>query len=286
MRKFQFYKLQASGNDFILIENPKLQIPNSKLKKFARKCCKRRFGLGGDGLLVIEPSRKADFKMRIFNPDGSQPKMCGNGARCVALWASRKSPGTRHHLRFETKAGIVESKVKLKRSKEKDCADVAIRIVDPFDLKLVLPLKVGGRDLKVNFINTGVPHAVIFVHGLNKIDVEGIGRSIRFHKEFEPEGTNVDFVEFLRSNFISIRTYERGVEAETLACGTGVAASAIISWFFAHGSWTVGKKIVKVKVRSGDVLKVFFNLKQEKVEGVWIEGKAYLVYKGQISLKV
>ncbi|HEC69331.1 MAG TPA: diaminopimelate epimerase [Candidatus Omnitrophica bacterium] len=270
-----FYKLQASGNDFILIDNQKLTFKTTQLKKIARVICRRRFGAGGDGLLVIEPSSKRDFKMRIFNPDGTEAEMCGNGARCAALWAGLELKTKDKNLSFETKAGVIRAQV----SAKKTSVQVKIKMNTPSRLKLNIPVKVLGRTIKVNYINTGVPHTVIFVEGLDKIDVESLGRTIRFHKKFKPEGTNVDFVEVLAKDYIKIRTYERGVEAETLACGTGIAAGAIIT------SCRLGvnscQLTVKVLTKSGEVLKVYLNKKEDCVENVWLEGKACLVYKGE-----
>ena len=204
----------ASGNDFVVIErsqNPAINNP----RILARSICDRKFGVGADGLLLLEKSKIADVRMRIFNPDGSEAKMCGNGARCSVLYIGRRN------TELETKAGIIQSQLKGN--------SVKIKLTEPKDLKLNLPIKVNNRTLQVNFINTGVPHTVIFVADLDKIDVINLGRQIRFHKRFAPQGTNVDFVEALSNKSIKIRTYERGVEDETLACGTGVVASALIT---------------------------------------------------------
>lgn len=203
--------------------------------------------------------------MRIFNANGSEAAMCGNGARCAAFWAGVGKLA----VKIETKAGIIESRI----NKE----SVKIKITDPKDIKLNIPLKINNRNLKVNFVNTGVPHAIVFVEGLDKIDVGNIGRAIRYHKKFQPAGTNVDFVEIVNDDFIKVRTYERGVEAETLACGTGSTASAIFS---SCGSEKSGNRVIKVKTRGGEVLKVFFNKANTKIGNVWLEGLARIVYKG------
>jgi len=275
VNSLSFYKLQASGNDFVLINNQKLTFKTAQLKKIARAICRRRFGAGGDGLLVIEPSSNADFKMRIFNPDGTEPEMCGNGARCASLWAGLEFKTKNKNLSFETKAGAILTQL----SAKKTSAQVKIKMSTPSQLKLNMPVKVLGRTIKVNYINTGVPHAVIFVEGLDKIDVESLGKAIRFHKKFKPQGTNVDFVEVLAKDYIKIRTYERGVEAETLACGTGIVAGAIITCcqLGVNGC----KLRVKVLAKSGEVLKVYLDKKEDCIENVWLEGKASLVYKGE-----
>jgi len=277
--KIEFYKLQASGNDFILLDNSKgkSKVSSALYEKFTKKYCSRKLGIGADGVLVIESSKKADFKMRIFNADGSEAQMCGNGARCVGLWASLAKG--KKNVKFDTEAGLIEAKVKGKGNS----AAVKIKTSTPFGLKIDLPLKVSRRKIKVNFVNTGVPHAVIFVQGLEKIDVDKIGREVRFHKQFKPAGTNVNFVEIKGKNSLAVRTYERGVEAETLACGTGSLASAIISYFKLNPRVKQKKAIsLSVSTKSKDILKVTFDL-LNKVSNVWLEGEAYLVYKGEIK---
>ncbi len=270
-RKIMFVKLVGAGNDFILIDNIVCRITTSdQLKDLARKMCNRKLGAGADGLLVLEKSKVADLKMRVFNADGSEAQMCGNGARCFAYYFSGvKKTGKDFLLALETKAGIVKARV--------NADNVRINLTQPKNLKLGIPLKVSGRTIKVNFINTGVPHAVIFVEGLKEIDVFELGREIRYHRFFAPAGTNVNFVEVLSLDSIKIRTYERGVEDETLACGTGSVAAALVSGV------KIGSKINKIKVRTagGEVLKVNFIKTEHGFKDVWLEGKAGLVYRGE-----
>ena len=277
MSSVEFWKLQASGNDFVLIDSRRSRPKRSSTfyKKFAKKYCQRKLNIGADGLLVIEPSKKASFKMRMFNSDGSEAEMCGNGARCVGLWA--KYCEGKSKLNFETKAGIINAEVK-----SKDLVKVLVPKIS--GLKLNIPLSVLGKKMLVNYIDTSVPHTVIFVEGLKNIDVEFIGRPIRKHTRFKPAGTNVDFVEFLKRDSIEIRTYERGVEAETLACGTGAIASAIISVAAFENLVSKGRKRITVKVKSGETLGVSFDIDKNKVSNVWLEGSTQLIYKG--SLKV
>ncbi len=259
MRKIKFTKMVASGNDFIIVN----QISGSpaSLRNLAEKICDRKFGIGADGLLLLEESKIADIKMRIFNPDGSEAEMCGNGLRCVALYKAK------NQIKIETKAGITEAGVR------KD--NVKIKLIDPKDIKLDIPIRINNRNLKVNFVDTGVPHTVIFVLDLEKIDVFGLGRLIRYYKRFRPKGTNVDFVEVVGKNTIAVRTYERGVENETLACGTGVVASALI---FALKADIADK--VFVHTRSGEILTVYFIRVGDKFNDVWFEGKTRIVYEG------
>ncbi|MCX5711364.1 MAG: diaminopimelate epimerase [Candidatus Omnitrophica bacterium] len=261
MKKINFTKMVASGNDFVVAVEPELR--GFKLGPLAKTICDRRFGAGADGLLVLGKSKRAGVRMRIFNADGSEAEMCGNGARCAALFAKSKIKSG-----IETIAGIIEARVKNDYAR--------IKLTDPKSIKLDIPIKVGARIMKVNFLNTGVPHVVIFVQGLDKLNVGLIGRYIRRHRQFAPAGTNVNFIEVLGPNSIAIRTYERGVEDETLACGTGSAASAIV--FALKGA--KGSPI-KLKTKGGDVLKVYFDKCGDKFKNVWLEGKARKVYEGE-----
>jgi len=237
----------------------------------AKKICDRKHGIGADGLLVLEKSKKADIKMRIFNADGSEAEMCGNGARCVALYMSQQSivHSPQKRIKIDTKAGVIESEV--------SGNNVKIKLTKPKDLKLNLPLKVNNRVLKVNFINTGVPHTVIFAQGLDKIDIFNLGRRIRYHKRFAPEGTNVDFVEVLGNTFIKVRTYERGVEDETLACGTGAVASALLT---AYSLQLTAYNKINVQTKGAEVLRVYFDRINNNFENIWLEGKVNIVCKG------
>jgi diaminopimelate epimerase len=239
--------------------------------------------------LLLGKSRKAQVRMRIFNADGSEAEMCGNGARCVAYYARYTLPAKagsrprlygqrenaiRYPLTIETKVGIVTAKVTGNK--------VSIRLTDPKDMKLNIPLIVCGRKIRVNFINTGVPHAVIFVEELNKIDVAGLGGEIRYHRHFAPAGANVNFVEVLGRSRIAVRTYERGVEGETLACGTGSVASALIANCFTNNlRLTPNALVFAVHTRGGEVLKVYFNRTGGSFSNVWLEGGAKAVYKGE-----
>lgn len=257
----------ASGNDFVIVKFP---APYSQLPTLARRICNRKYGIGADGLLVVEKSRIADIKMRIFNADGSEAEMCGNGARCFALYVNSQLRPPNSRLKIETKAGIIEARVKKNQ--------VRIRLTNTKNFKLDIPVKVDKRVLKINFINTGVPHAVIFTEGLEKIDVFNLGRYIRYHKTFAPKGTNVNFIEVLTDNAIAVRTYERGVEDETLACGTGSVASALI---FALKSTYPGP--INVLTKGGETLKVYFHKEKDSFYNIWLEGQANIVFKGRLE---
>ncbi|MDP1852718.1 MAG: diaminopimelate epimerase [Candidatus Omnitrophota bacterium] len=278
MEKINFTKMVASGNDFVITE---LRTKNLELRDLAKKVCNRKYGVGADGLLLLEKTKTADIKMRIFNADGSHAQMCGNGARCAALYSARNTlsgtgqkPVTSNQkkIKIETRAGIIESEV--------NGANVRIKLTSPKDVKLDVPIKIKGRLIKVNFINTGVPHTVIFVEGLDKIDVADIGREIRQHKEFKPGGTNVNFVQILNDDSIKVRTYERGVEDETLACGTGSVASALIA---AMRYAPCAMRKINVRTQGGEVLKVYFDTVGNSFKNVCLEGKAKIVFKGEYN---
>jgi len=261
MKNIKFTKMAASGNDFVVVESLPKGLP---IKKLAKEICDRKYGVGADGLLVLSKVALNTIRMRIFNSDGSEAQMCGNGSRCVALYSAREQK----RIKIETMAGVIEAEVK------KDT--VKIKLTEPKNVRLDIPVKVNGRSLSVNFINTGVPHTVIPVCGIAKINVKDIGRQIRHHKKFSPAGTNVNFIEVLNKDSLRIRTYERGVEDETLACGTGSIAAALI---FALKTGASGE--INIHTQSGEILKVYFKREQDKFEDVWLEGRAKIVYKGE-----
>lgn len=271
MKELEFTKMVASGNDFIIIDNrdSKLSHLGHPLSDIAERLCERRLSVGADGMLLIEDSRKADLKMRVFNPDGSEVDMCGNGSRCIALYALENNIAPRY-VKIETRAGIIDAEVVGLR--------VKLKMTDPKEIRLNLKLKIKKGFYKFHFINTGVPHAVYFMEDLDKINIQSLGSKTRFHKRFRPEGTNVNFVKILNPKEIAIRTYERGVEAETYACGTGAVASAIIS-NLVYGL----KPHIDVDTKGKEKLRVYFDIKGKTIKDVYLEGEAKVVYKGGIS---
>lgn len=270
MGRIAFTKMVAAGNDFVLVDMRRASCV-MRYAFIARKICDRKYGIGADGLLVLEKSRKADIKMRIFNADGSEAEMCGNGARCAAYFINAQRKAHNAKRTIETKAGIIDSKV--------SGEEVSIKLTDPKDIKLDIPLKINNRILRVNFINTGVPHTVIFAQGLEEIDIPRLGNMIRYHKYFAPRGTNVDFIEETAPDLIDIRTYERGVEDETLACGTGSVAAGLILALKNNIDRKVG-----VRTAGGEILNVFFARQGNKFSNVWLEGKARVIFKGEFNL--
>lgn len=264
----RFTKAVASGNDFLIIDNISGELDPREVDwpGLARDLCRRRLSIGADGLLVLEASDKADFRMRIINPDGSEVDMCGNGARCACLYASQA--GCAGTLDFETGAGILKAEV--------TDGSVKIRMSDPRDLEMEVTLGIDKNLMIVHFINTGVEHAVHLVEDLDNYPVDEVGRKIRQHTKFAPQGTNANFVGKVADNSACIRTYERGVEGETLACGTGTVASAIVLALLERV-----KPPVKMTTKSGEVLTVHFEMTGKRITNVHLEGKARIVCEGK-----
>ena len=265
----KFTKAVAMGNDFIIIDNRGLKLKNG-IDKLTKTLCDRKYGVGSDGLLLMERSDKADFKMRIFNSDGSEAEMCGNGSRCIALYANTKGIAAAN-MQIETIAGILNASVK--------DGNIKVKLTDPKDIQWNLCLMIHECPYKVNFANTGVPHVIHFVNDLKAVEVNKLGSKMRYHEEFSPHGANVDFVKIIDKdkNKIAVRTYERGIENETLACGTGAVASAIIS-----AEAEKLKSPVIVETMGGEVLKVYFESVEGNFKNVYLEGKARLVYEGEL----
>lgn len=266
--KIPFMKMSGSGNDFILIDHRKPLIDGDRMAEFARKVCRRRISVGADGLIFIENSKKADFRWRFFNADGSEAEMCGNGGRCVARFAYLKGI-TGPALTFETLAGILSARVDGKR--------VKLEMTKPHSLKLDESLLIDGKQEALSSINTGVPHAVLFIENMEGVDVVRVGRMVRHHPHFAPNGTNMNFVRLETESRLSIRTYERGVEEETLACGTGTVASALIAAFKG-----MVKSPVSVKTRGGEILTVHFEIDGQEVKRVFFEGEVHIIYEAEM----
>jgi len=266
----KFTKMCAGGNDFIVIDNREKNLPPGEAA-LARELCQRRFSVGADGLLVLENSSQGnDFRMRIFNPDGSEAEMCGNGARCLARFA-RNQGITEETMAFGTLAGRMEAEV--------HGEDVRLKMADPADIRLRLRLCLDSGNYEAHYLDTGVPHVVLFVENLDDVSVDELGRVIRYHKEFAPRGANVNFVKVVGSDSLCLRTYERGVERETLACGTGAVASAIVAFSLGRAV----KLPIEARTRGGDILKVYFDVSSaNKVTNVYLEGKAQFVCEGEI----
>ena len=278
MTAIPFTKVVGAGNDFIIIDARRRRFPAlaRRWPEVARGFCDRHAGIGADGLLVLQPSRGADARMRVFNPDGSEAGMCGNGARCVARYLAA-GRGARQAA-IDTAAGRITASVRGEQ--------VAMRMTDPSELNAEMSVSIGGKPVRLGFVNTGVPHAVVAVPSVDQVDVAGLGRALRSHEAFGPRGTNVNFAEEEGTGQVRLRTFERGVEAETLACGTGAAAAAVIYGLTRMQPTANGRpaaRRVEVRVRSGDRLSVSFTLTKRpglKVTDLVLEGPARIVCTG------
>ncbi len=267
-----FTKMNGAGNDFVMLDNRdgSLALTHGEIARL----CDRHRGIGADGLLMVEPSENgADFRMRYYNADGGEAEMCGNGARCFARYARKISGHAGKTLSFETQAGVIGAR----------CVDddVQIEMSAPHSYAVATTLEVEGEELTVHSINTGVPHAVVFVDNLEPVDVQRLGSAIRYHAHFAPKGTNVNFVSVVAPGEILIRTYERGVEGETLACGTGVVACALIHHLEAEAAGPI-----RIGVRGGETLLVNFETGSAagEFQNVTLTGPADFVFDGAVTL--
>ncbi len=268
MRKINFLKLSGSGNDFIIIDNRNNIIKEGTQPEFVKNVCRRKMSVGSDGLILIEDTDTADFKWRFYNSDGSVAEMCGNGARCAARFAFLNNIAGKQMV-FETIAGRITAIVNQET--------VKIGMPDPFNMRIGYTLALSDASLIVSSINTGVPHVVVLEENIDDIDVLKTGEEIRFHKEYAPAGTNVNFATRIGSDLIGIRTYERGVEDETLACGTGSIASALVMSVL-EGMISP----IRVRTKSGGILVIHFKKTADKFTDIFLEGDARVIYKGEL----
>jgi diaminopimelate epimerase len=268
---FDFTKMSGAGNDFVLLDNRAGNI--ALTREQVVRLCHRQFGIGADGVLLLVPARsgQADWAWQFYNCDGSDAEMCGNGARCFARYLQRTTGWKGSTVSFETVAGVIRA--------EFDGDRVTVNLTSPHSLRLQEPVTTSHGLLEVSSLNTGVPHAVVFVADADKAMVQQLGAELRAHEHFKPRGTNVNFTQLKGPNCIRVRTYERGVDRETLACGTGVSASAIIASAL-HGF----SSPVRVQVQGGDELEVAFGRRNGQFADVRLKGPATFVFEGRISL--
>ena len=254
--KIRFVKMHGAGNDFIMIDDRAGTFPAEPDRIAALAA--RGTGIDCEGVILVQRSATADFRMRFFNPDGSEAELCGNGARCVAAFAREIGAAGADTMRFETLAG-----------------EVRAEIVGPGLVKVWMPRP---KDLRTNFVNSGVPHCIVPVEDLAKTDVVREGRRIRCSAEFAPAGTNVDFVVYRAPDRVDIRTYERGVEAETGACGTGSVAAALV------GIAQYGLRFpVRVRTVRGYELAIGGEFDGRSFESVTLTGPVARVFNGEID---
>ena len=263
-----FAKMSGTGNDFIIIDHRESFIAEADQPEFARLICRRKFSVGADGLILIENSGTADFRWQFYNGDGSRAEMCGNGARCAARFAFEKNIAPAS-MRFETTAGEIEAFV------HGAGESVKIRLTAPEDLQLNIPISVGSMEQVLHFINNDA----------GDVPVNDWGREIRFNETFQPAGTNANFAQVVSNDTLKVRTYERGVEGETMACGTGAVASALVGALLEQA-----KPPVTVITSGGEELTIHFSLKESENSkqidldaGIFLEGPAHFIYEGQLG---
>ena len=265
-----FTKMNGAGNDFVVLDNRDLAYSLSK-KEIAHLCDRHR-GIGADGLLAAEPSEgKADFRFRYYNADGGEAEMCGNGARCFGRFTAHLLPQESDEVTFETIAGELTAKL--------IGDDVEVAMSNPFDLEPELKIEIAGLASPIHSVNTGVPHTVSYVENLSELDVLAAGSAIRNHPHFAPAGTNANFAQVLTTGHIAIRTYERGVEGETLACGTGMVACALY-----HHLITGAPSPIKVDVKGGETLQIGFEKSGDEFVNVTLTGPAEITFTGEIEI--
>ena len=263
--RIRFAKMHGAGNDFVLVDDRSGDFPCSR--EVLASIGARGTGVGCEGIILVQKSDRLDFRMKFFNPDGSEAEMCGNGARCVAAFAREIGAAKSDKMRFETLAGDVG-------------AEIVSSSLFPFPSSLLVKVEMPApKDLRDNFINSGVPHCIVPVADLATTDVEGEGRRIRYSDAFAPAGTNVDFVSYHAPDLVDIRTYERGVEAETGACGTGSVAAALVG-VAQHGM----RFPVRVRTAKGFELVIDGEFDGKAFRAVTLTGPVARVFTGEIDL--
>lgn len=279
MEDIRFTKMTGAGNDFIVIDNRDGHLPEEGRRELFARWCRRRLDVGADGVLLVErpEGAEADFRMRYYNADGGEAESCGNGARCISRFAYMIGAAG-ETMAFETQAGLYRA--------EMTGDDVILTMSDPMDLRLEVPVALpelkGGS---VDVVNTGVPHAVAIVEEVTTLDVQSLGSRIRYHQVFQPAGTNANFAKLEGKDLLAVRTYERGVEGETLACGTGSVAVALIA-----NLKGLAESPVSIRTSGGPVLRIHFDRREGEAGSssggfynVRLEGEARVVYEGVMS---
>jgi diaminopimelate epimerase len=264
----KFWKMHGAGNDFILIDDRLGQFPASDLA-WIKQICSPHNGVGAEGLILLQSSDETSFFMRFFNPDGAEADMCGNGLRCAARLAHNLGIAEKE-MTIKTNSGLLKAAI----------MENSVRVAMPLasGIRLNFTVQADEKSIICNFINTGVPHAVVETDNLEAVDLQRIGPLLRRHKDFAPQGANVDYMRVTGGHSLSVRTYERGVEGETLACGTGITACAIVA--------VLNNRLtppVQATCRHGDTLEVDFKISGNSIENVTLSGPAEYVFEGEIS---
>jgi diaminopimelate epimerase len=262
--------MHGAANDFILVDD-RVQTFPAMDRAWLASVMARRTGVGAEGTILIQPSEQSDFRMRFFNPDGSEVEMCGNGARCVARLAHELGIAP-PRMTFDTVAGRVGAEIIGEQ--------VRLQMTRPKEWRMNINWPVTGAVLRCHFVNSGVPHAVIPVADLDRCDVAGLGRAIRHHAAFAPAGANANFIRVTGPNEFRIRTYERGVEAETLACGTGMVAAALVA-----GRMGLADPPMRVRTAGGDDLTVDFERTPDGATNVLLTGPAEYAFTGRLAYR-
>jgi len=276
--KYEIYS--GAGNDFVMINNWNSEIPFDKQKELTVKICNEKFKQI-DGIIFADKPQNdgSDIRMNYYNRDGSFGAMCGNGARCIAMFAYID------HI-LEGKEFVIEAVNDLYKAQIIDEFNVKIDFPEPKEINTGISIEADGKEMKVSFVNVGSDHIIVFIDdikealnsvSMDKIDVDNLGRTIRYHSKFQPCGGNSSFVQVLSENEIRIRTYERGVERETLACGTGIIASALVSGLIKNV-----KPPVKVLAQSGECLTVDFKIENSKISDLSLQGSARKIGEGEL----
>ena len=264
--RIQFYKYQGTGNDFVILDNRDLNF-NYNNTEFISSICDRRYGIGSDGLILIEDNNDLDFTMKYFNSDGSELGMCGNGARCVIQFA-KKLGIIKNSATFQASDGVHQAEII-----ENNYVRVKMNDIDMSNYDLI------DKNFDNIYLYNGSPHLVINSNDINKIDVFNEGRKIRYGDKYKDEGVNINFIEFnSNSSLCKVRTYERGVEDETLSCGTGAVAVAVVLNY----SKIINKEEVIISMKGGN-LKVSFNRVGDNFSNIWLYGAVAEIYKGEIN---
>jgi diaminopimelate epimerase len=269
--QIEFTKMVGAGNDFIVIDNRDGIVPDGDVRhSLIERWCERRMAVGADGVLLLEHDDEVDFRMRYYNADGGEAEMCGNGARCISRYAHlRGAVGTT--MQFRSAAGLHTA----------DITDLGVRVglTDPTDIRPDYAVMLSDGEHVVSSINTGVPHVIEVVDDVDAVDVVSVGREIRYHDEFAPAGVNANFITVVDRTTFKIRTYERGVEDETLACGTGTTGAAIVGTLLG-----LCDSPVTGITRSGLPLIIDFKRNADMAMDVTLEGKADIAYEGILRL--